>query len=143
MTYTIFKTAHLLGAIILIGNVTVTAVWKVFADRTREPSIIAFAQRLVTYTDWAFTVSGVVLIMVGGYGMAWASGIAVFSLGWLVWSQILFDGAGLIWLFILVPDQIVQARQARDFSLSDVIPESYWRRSRRWIFWVLSLRSRL
>jgi uncharacterized membrane protein len=135
VTYILFKNLHLLGAIILIGNVTVTAVWKVFADRTREPAIIAFAQRLVTYTDWAFTLSGVVLIMVGGYGMTWIAGMNILSLGWLVWGQIWFYGSGLIWLFILIPTQIAQARQTRAFTTSDPIPEPYRRLARHWILW--------
>lgn len=135
MSYILFKNLHILGAIILIGNVTVTSVWKVFADLTRNPSIIAFAQRLVTYTDWSFTVGGVVLVMVGGYGMAWVSGMNVISLGWLFWSQFWFYVSGLIWMFILVPIQIAQARQARGFLECDSIPKSYRRRSRIWIFW--------
>ena len=28
------------------------------ADRTRDPKIIAFAQRQVTLTDWVFTFGG-------------------------------------------------------------------------------------
>ena len=83
LTYPQFKFLHILGVVLLIGNVTVTAVWKVFADRTGQATIVAFAQRLVTYTDWAFTLGGVALLMIGGYGMAITSHLPLFGSTWL------------------------------------------------------------
>jgi uncharacterized membrane protein len=41
----------------------------------------------------------------------------------------------VIWILILVPTQIVQARQARAFASTGAIPESYWRHNRRWYIW--------
>ncbi len=64
---------HLFGVVLLVGNVIVTLVWKLGADRTGEPSVIAFGQRLVTLTDWWFTLGGVVLILIGGFGAAWVT----------------------------------------------------------------------
>ena len=77
MTYIICKFLHVLGTVLLVGNVTVTSVWKVFADRTRSPIVLRYAQRLVTYTDWSLTGGGILLIMFGGYGMAWSTGISL------------------------------------------------------------------
>jgi len=45
-----------LGIVLFLGNLIVTAVWKVLADRTRQVDVIAYAQRLVAITDIAFTV---------------------------------------------------------------------------------------
>jgi uncharacterized membrane protein len=42
---------------------------------------------------------------------------------------------GVIWIAILIPTQIVQARQARAFAGGGPIPETYWRHSRRWVIW--------
>ena len=39
------------------------------ADRSGDPRITAYAQRLVTLTDWIFTAGGVLFILVGAYGM--------------------------------------------------------------------------
>ena len=47
MPYAAFKLIHLLGVVVFLGNVIVTALWKTLADRTREPRVIAYAQRLV------------------------------------------------------------------------------------------------
>ncbi|MBC8087151.1 MAG: DUF2269 domain-containing protein [Phycisphaerae bacterium] len=136
MTYTLWKFLHVLGVVLLIGNVTVTAVWKVFADRTGAASVVAFAQRLVTYTDWAFTLGGVTLLIIGGYGMALQARLSLFSSTWLSLGQLMFVISGLIWILILVPTQIRQSRMTRTFTSETVVlPDGYRVLSRRWIFW--------
>lgn len=135
MSYNAFKVIHLLGVIVFLGNIIVTGVWKVLADRTGEPRVIAFAQHLVTLTDWIFTAGGVLLILLGAYGMAFTAGLDLRGQTWLVWGQALFVASGLIWILVLIPTQIIQARQAHAFASSGAIPESYWRHGRRWIIW--------
>jgi hypothetical protein len=49
--------------ILFLGNIVVTGVWKVLVGATGEPRVIAYAQRLVTLTDWIFTAGGVALIL--------------------------------------------------------------------------------
>jgi uncharacterized membrane protein len=134
MSYSLLKFLHILGVVLLIGNVTVTSVWKVFADRTGSPLTVAFAQRLVTHTDWAFTLGGVLLIMVGGYGMALSSGISLWNTGWLLWGQILFALSGLIWVLVLIPIQTAQSRLAAKLSAGGEIGAAYRRLSRLWLF---------
>lgn len=137
MGYDGFKLLHLLGVVLLVGNVTVTSIWKLYADRTRDVRVIRFAQRLVTVTDWFFTFWGIVLLVVGGYGAAWVAGMDPLRDGWLVWSEVQFVAAGVIWLFLLVPIQVRQARMARGFEEGVPIPAEYWRLGRRWIVWGL------
>jgi uncharacterized membrane protein len=133
--YLAFKVIHLLGVVLFLGNIIVTAVWKALADQTREPRTIAYAQRLVTVTDWIFTLSGVVLILVGGYGMVASAGLYPLGQTWLVWGQGLFIASAIIWVLFLIPTQIAQARMARVFAQGGPIPESYWRLGRRWAIW--------
>lgn len=135
--YYILLFVHYTGVILLVGNITVTAIWKVFANRSNNPVIIAFGQRLVTGTDFGVTIPGIVLTMVGGYGAALYIGYPLFESAWLLWSQVLFVVAGLIWLGILVPIQIRQAKLAREFAEGGVVGEEYRRLSRRWITWGL------
>lgn len=133
--YDIFKFLHVVGVVVLVGNVTITAFWKAFSDMTRDPKIVAHAQRGVTVSDFIFTVIGIVLVMVGGYGAAIVKEIPLFSSFWLVAGQILFAVSGTMWLGILIPIQIRQARLARSFADSDQIPERYWRDARSWLIW--------
>ena len=135
MSYDAFKVIHLFGVIVFLGNIIVTGVWKVMADRTGEPRIIAYAQRLVTLTDWIFTAGGVALILIGAYGMAALAGLDLRGMTWLVWGQAMFAASGLIWIVILIPTQILQAREARGFADGGTIPNSYWRHGRRWTIW--------
>jgi uncharacterized membrane protein len=93
MSYNAFKVIHLFGVIVFLGNIIVTGVWKLLADRTGEPSVVAYAQRLVTVTDWIFTAGGVVLILLGAYGMAFVAGLDLRGQTWLVWGQSLFGAS--------------------------------------------------
>jgi uncharacterized membrane protein len=135
--YDLLKFLHITGVVMLMGNITVTAIWKYFADRDGRPQVLGFAQKLVTYTDWAMTLWGVILTMVGGYGMALLGGFDLFGSGWLAGAQGLFFLAGLIWLVRIVPLQIAQARMARGFADGGTVPDAYRRASRAWIFWGL------
>ena len=137
MAYDIFKLLHLLGVVLLLGNVTVTAIWKLYADATHDPAVIGFAQRLVTITDWFFTLWGILLLVVGGYGAAWIGGMDPLRDAWLVWAEVLFVIAGVIWLGVLVPIQVRQARMARGFAAAGVVPRDYDRLGRLWIAWGL------
>src|ERR1700730_3680611 len=68
--YLLLKSLHVLGVVIFLGNIIVTAVWKALADRTGSPAIVAYAQRLVNITYFAFTALGAALIAVTGPMMA-------------------------------------------------------------------------
>ena len=132
--YLAFKFMHLLGVVLLIGNVTASAVWKVFANRTEDAVVVAFAQKLVSYTDWSLTLGGVVLVTVGGYGMAVVAGLDLRR-GWLLWGQLLFLVSGLVWLAKLVPLQIAQRRMTNAFAPGMPVPPAYRKLCTRWIAW--------
>lgn len=135
--YYTFKALHYVGVMLLVGNITVTAVWKVFADLNGDWRIVAFGQRMVTGTDFGLTIPGIILTMVGGYGTAWLMGYSLLNPFWLLWSQIMFVAAGIIWLFILVPLQIRQARIAHTFDETSGVTPHYRKLSRQWITWGL------
>ena len=101
MTYLAFKVVHILGVVFFLGNIIVTGAWKVLAGRTGEPRTIAYAQRLVTLTDWIFTLGGVILILIGAYGMVWTGGLNPLAPLWLIAAQSLFIASGIIWVVIL------------------------------------------
>jgi uncharacterized membrane protein len=122
---------HVVGVVIFIGNIVVTAVWKLLADRTREPAVVAYAQRLVTVTDVAFTATGAVLIAISGPILAEKLGGDEWP-GWATLGLALFAVSGVIWAAVLIPIQIAQARLARGFRAGGTIPPRYWRLSALW-----------
>jgi uncharacterized membrane protein len=125
--------AHILGVILLAGNITITAFWKVLADMSREVKLIAFANRAVIIADWLFTVPGIVLTLTGGVGISLMGQWPLFEPSWLSWSVFWFVVAGILWMVFLIPLQIRQHRAAKLFAQSGEIPDSYWRDARAWI----------
>jgi len=137
LAFSVYKFAHIAGIILLLGNITVTAVWKVFADRTRDAAIVAFGQRMVTGTDFGLTLPGIVLTIVGGYGAMYEASYDFPGPAWLVWSQLCFVAAGVVWLGVLIPIQVRQARMARQFASAAQVPAEYRALARRWLVWGL------
>ncbi|HEX5514093.1 MAG TPA: DUF2269 domain-containing protein [Gammaproteobacteria bacterium] len=131
MSYQLLKSIHLLGVTLFLGNIIVTAAWKALADRTGTPAVVAYAQRLVSLTDVAFTAVGAALIAISGLLMA-GGHAAIFSTAWLSWGYGLFIASGALWIFILIPIQVKQARLARGFQDAIEIPGQYWRLARLW-----------
>ena len=134
-TYLLLKTIHLFGVVIFLGNIIITGWWKFMADRTLNPQIIAFAQHQVTLTDYIFTAGGAALLLAAGWGSAALYGMDIYSIRWLSWGFWLFTISGLIWVAILIPIQIRQARMAQGFATGGVIPTEYWWLGKQWIIW--------
>jgi len=131
--YEVMKTLHVLGAVLFLGNILVTFVWKVRADLTGEARVVAFAQRLVTITDAAFTGIGAVLLLGSGLHLiSYHGGHAGFKMLWLGGGFALFVLSGVIWAAGMIPVQVRQARIARGLAANDPIPEEYRRLSGRW-----------
>lgn len=131
--YLFFKSVHMLGIVLFLGNIIVTGWWKAMADRTGDPLVVAFAQRQVTLTDFVFTAGGAAIALIGGMGMAMIAGLMATQ--WVMLGLGLFTLSGLIWVAVLIPVQIRQARMAKAFRRDEPIPAAYLALNRRWIVW--------
>lgn len=127
--YLTLKSLHIVGACLFVGNIIVSAFWKALADRTHSLAVVRFATRLVNVTDAVFTGVGVTLLLVTGHLLAEHYG-GVLAQPWIVWSYVLFAISGVLWLVILVPLQLKQARILR--AAQDAIPREYARLARLW-----------
>ena len=127
------KRFNIFGVVIFIENIIIKSWWKVMADRTKNKQIIAFAQRQVTITDYLFTFGGVLLILVTGIGNAVIHEMDFLAIKWLAWGYWLFVASGIIWVTILLPVPIKQAKMAKLFSADQDIPELYWKLGRIWM----------
>ncbi|HHA18810.1 MAG TPA: DUF2269 domain-containing protein [Methylophaga sp.] len=130
-TYLILKTVHIIGAILFLGNIIITGWWKFMANRTGNPVIIGFAQRQVTLTDFVFTAGGSAILFVAGIANILLYDISITT-NWIMWGLGLFTLSGIIWGVILIPIQIKQAREAKQFTADTVISEQYWKRELQW-----------
>jgi len=122
------KIIHLICACLFLGNVIVSGVWAVFAERTGRHEIIKFSNRLVLITDVLFTATGALGVVITGHLMADRFG-GDTAHGWITWSYMLFGLSGLIWVFVLVP---IQLKQRALLARFDYITADYLRLSRLW-----------
>lgn len=130
--YLVAKTFHILGAVIFLGNIIVTGVWKALADRTRNPAIIAYSQRLVTITDFLFTGLGAALVLITGWFFLAKNFGGIGNVHWLSWGFWLFISSGILWVGVLIPVQVMQSKLAREFGSKNEIPAQYWKLSLIW-----------
>ncbi len=137
-SYLWLKLIHIAGVVLFLGNIIVTGWWKVAADFTRNPQIIAFAQKQVTLTDYVFTFGGVIILLAAGMANIGIHHISI-STYWVKNAFNLFTLSGLIWLIVLIPIQFKQAKMAKIFAETGDIPMQYWRLCTRWyVFGVIA-----
>ncbi len=124
---------HLLGAVLFLGNILVTAVWASLARRHREPEVVRFCVRGIVLTDAVFTLPGVMLLFLNG-GML---GTAWFKAGapWIIVSVILFTITGIVWGAVLVPVQKRLLRVVDAMPPSGPVPPEYDAAFAKWFRW--------
>lgn len=134
MEYFAVKFVHVLGVVLFLGNIIVSAVWKTQADRTGNPVVIAFACRLVNMTDLLFTALGSALIVIGGIGLFHATGISISDSPHLTIGIGLFGMAAMLWVTGLLPLQIYMSKlAAKTVSAGETeMPVKYERSRKLW-----------
>ncbi|GIP22158.1 DUF2269 family protein [Paenibacillus sp. J22TS3] len=128
----VWLTLHLIGVLLMAGNIITAAFWKTRADLTGEPLVIHYAAKNVMMADYAFTIPGLVLIIASGSVMAGESGVSLIGINWLTVSLILLAVTGFIWLAILIPLQRKMIRISADCVEKGTISPVYRRASRSW-----------
>ncbi|OGB26434.1 MAG: hypothetical protein A3I66_01025 [Burkholderiales bacterium RIFCSPLOWO2_02_FULL_57_36] len=131
MSITLIKFIHIIGVVLFVGNIIVSAFWKVLADRTGDLAVIRYATRAVNLADIFFTAGGIILLLGAGHAMAPEYG-GVMAKNWIRWSYFLLISTGVIWALILIPVQRSQSRLLDSLGSLDSIPDRYWRLATIW-----------
>ena len=127
--YLILKLVHLIGVVLFLGNITVGVFWKTFADRTRDPVVMAATMDGIIAADRIFTIPGVLILLAGGLGAALLAGIPILSTGWVLWGLILFTLSGVAFAPLSrAQREIAAAAHARNMK-------DYERLSQSWNLW--------
>jgi uncharacterized membrane protein len=134
--YDVLKLLHVLAVVLFLGNITTGLFWKLHADRTRDPRIIAHAFDGIIRSDRLFTGPGVALIVLTGFGAAGLAGLPVLGTGWIRWSIVLFTISGVAYAVRVAPLQ----RRLRALAGGTVEGDAFdWERyralSRQWELW--------
>jgi uncharacterized membrane protein len=126
---------HVVGVILFLGNIIVSAMWMAQARRAENTAVLHFAARSVMHADWLFTLPGIVLILVtglltmgrwGGFpGTAWVElTLALFILSVVIWGVVLLR---LQKRMICVTAEAVESGEVPDELIHNVV--------RRWMMW--------
>lgn len=106
--YLVLKAIHVLGAVLLVGNVTVTGAWSLYLYRHWREGTVPFrpVARAILWTDLMFTAGGGALLSVTGVWMILRQGYPVLETPWLLKGIGALVLSTLAWLAALLPDQV-------------------------------------
>lgn len=133
LTYQWHKLLHILGAVLLLGNIIITAVWMLMAERTRNDDVLRFAAKTVNWADVFFTVPGIFLLITNGDILSEQWG-GVFRVSWIVLSLSLFVVSGVVWMGMLLRYQhrlIELSHAAHD----EKMPPGFFTVLHKWYIW--------
>ncbi|HEY9515258.1 MAG TPA: DUF2269 family protein [Gemmatimonadaceae bacterium] len=134
--YLVMKTIHVLAVVLFLGNIMIGAFWKIHGDRSGDPRIIAHTLAGIIRADRWFTMPGVVLLIIAGFGGAGMGRISIGGSAWIVWSIVLLAVSAVAFMARLVPLQRRMLALARDASGADGFDRAtYAALSRSWTVW--------
>lgn len=123
---------HILAAVIFVGNMITAAFWKVRADKSGKLESMAETSRSLLVADRAFTMPGILGLLVTGIWMVGITGWERFQEPWLGGSFVLLLLTGAIWAIGLAPLQRRMARLAADQANAGQPNPDYRKASRTW-----------
>jgi uncharacterized membrane protein len=138
MPYLLLKVVHVAAVVLFLGNIITGMFWKLQADPTDDPRIIAHTFRTIRRSDRWFTIPGVILILLAGSAAALVGRFPILATGWILWSIVLFGVSGLAFSLRVAPLQVrleELARSATDSGRWD--RRAYHALARRWELWGL------
>ena len=131
----IYLFLHVLGAVLFLGNIITTAFWKIRQDRASSPEPLHHMAQSIMRADYILTIPGLALLILFGLLTARAYGYSFTEMNWLTLSLLLFAVSGALWGAVLLPCQLKMIELSRQGMKSGLLPESYYRYSKRWNVW--------
>lgn len=123
------KLIHVAGVVLFLGNITVGVFWKTYADRSGKLAIMAYTMDAIIAADRIFTIPGIIILLIGGFGAAFVGNWPILSTGWILWALIALILAGLAFAPLSrAQRQISVAAHAGNL-------EEYERLSQTWNLW--------
>jgi uncharacterized membrane protein len=132
--YLALKVVHILAVVLFLGNISLAMVWKLDADRTRNPAIMAHVLHGVVLGDRWITVPCAVILVSSGVVMAVIAELPLLHVGWIWQSLLLFALSAALYVFPIGPDQrrLQALAHAAHGDAANMDWVAYTRLSRRW-----------
>jgi uncharacterized membrane protein len=134
--YIALKILHVAAVVIFLGNLVTGILWKMHGDQTDDPVVIRHTVAGLIRADRWFTIPGVVLILIGGFGAALVGGLPLLRTPWILAGIILFTISGFAYMGRVVPLQrqmLAVARSGVETGTFDW--DRYRALSRSWNVW--------
>ena len=96
---------HVTGAVLLLGNVTVTGFWATYLYRRDPAPDFRPVARGIMWADAIFTLGGGTLLTISGILLAGRLQLPVLDTPWLLKGVVALGTATLVWLAVLLPLQ--------------------------------------
>lgn len=108
------RALHVIGAVLLVGNVTITGFWATYLYRARQRVPFRPVARGIMWTDLVFTLAGGTLLTVSGILLILRQGYRIGETPWLLKGIVALAVSTLLWLVVLLPIQLRLERLAPD-----------------------------
>ena len=134
--YIALKVLHVAAVVIFLGNLVTGILWKMHGDQTEDPVIIRHTVAGLIRADRWFTIPGVVLILIGGFGAAMIGGLPLIRTKWILIGIVLFTLSGAAYMGRVVPLQRRMLQVARSgVETGQLDWEKYRALTRSWNVW--------
>ena len=110
----VLRALHVTGAVLLLGNVTVTGFWATYLFRARGQVAFRPVARAILWTDLVFTGAGGALLTISGILLAMRHGYRVSDTPWLLKGILALALSTALWLAVLLPLQVRLERLPAD-----------------------------
>jgi uncharacterized membrane protein len=134
--YLALKVVHVLAVVLFLGNISLAMVWKLDADRTKDPVVMAHVLRGIVLGDRWVTIPSVIALIASGITMAVLGKLPLLHVDWIWQSMSLLGLSGALYVYPIGPDQrhlLELARTARENGANIDWPV-YQSVSRRWLY---------
>jgi uncharacterized membrane protein len=134
--YIALKVLHVAAVVVFLGNLVTGILWKIHGDQTEDPVIIRHTVAGLIRADRWFTIPGVVIILIGGFGAAIVGGLPLIRTQWILAGIILFTISGIAYMGRVAPLQQRMLQVARSgVETGQLDWEKYRALSRSWNIW--------
>ena len=99
----LLRALHVTGAVLLLGNVTVTGFWATYLYRRGGQVPFRPVARAILWTDLLFTLLGGTLLTISGILLVRHHGLRVTDTPWLLKGITALALSTLLWLLMLLP----------------------------------------
>jgi len=126
---------YTLANILFLGNILIMLAWRWFAEKTRDPKILTFANKTIRKTDRLLLGPSALALTITGNIRSSLTHSSIWSNPRLAVAMVFFILSGVVWLGRLVPIEKQQVRLCEQFSDDSSVPHAYFALTKKWFLW--------